>query len=76
LEKVHEKVHNDNMNYISIPATTDAAIYNLYEIPTTCYGPVGENIHAPNEYVELPSVKECTKVYAAFILDWCGIRYG
>lgn len=75
LEKAHEKVHGNPMDYVATTATTDIRFYNLfYDIPMTCYGPTGDNMHAPNERVDLSSVKECTKVYAAFILDWCGIR--
>ena len=74
LERAHAKVYKDPMDYISITATVDTAAYNINGIPATCYGPVGENLHAPNEWVDLNSVKECTKVYAAYILDWCGVR--
>ncbi|MGM8213226.1 ArgE/DapE family deacylase [Virgibacillus sp. W0430] len=74
LEKAHSKVFESQMEYIPITATVDTAAYNINGIPATCYGPYGENIHAPNEWVDLPSVKECTKVYAAYILEWCGIR--
>lgn len=58
--------------YVST-ATTDARFYNLYHgIPATCYGPVGENLHAPDEWVDLESVREVTRVLSATILDWCG----
>ncbi|MGM8364430.1 ArgE/DapE family deacylase [Virgibacillus sp. W0181] len=74
LKKAHSKVHREPMEYLSVTATVDTAAYNINGIPATCYGPAGKNIHAPNEWVDLPSVKECTKVYAAYILDWCGVR--
>lgn len=75
LEEAHNKIYKDKMEYLSTTATTDIRHYNLlYDIPTTCYGPTGGNMHAPNEWIDLSSVKECTKVYAAFILSWCGIR--
>lgn len=73
LGSAHAKVHDNKMKHIAITATVDTAAYNINGIPATCYGPVGENLHAPNEWVDLSSVKECTKVYAAFILDWCGV---
>jgi acetylornithine deacetylase len=75
LNTAHKKVFNSEMGYFVTTATTDARFYNLfYDIPATCYGPVGANMHAPDEWVDLPSVKDCTKTYAAFILDWCGVR--
>lgn len=58
--------------YVST-ATTDARFYNLYYgIPATCYGPLGGNLHAPDEWVDLASVREVTRVLAATILAWCG----
>ncbi|MBO1002997.1 ArgE/DapE family deacylase [Pseudogracilibacillus auburnensis] len=74
LGSAHKKVHENDMEKIAITATVDTAAYNINGIPATCYGPVGDNLHAPNEWVHLPSVKECTKVYAAFILEWCGVQ--
>ncbi|MFM1652863.1 hypothetical protein ACI7RC_12275 [Brevibacillus sp. B_LB10_24] len=32
--------------------------------------------NAPDEWGDLPSVKACTKTYAAFILDWYKVRNG
>lgn len=54
-------------------ATTDARFYNLYfGIPATCYGPIGGNLHAPDEWVDLASVLNTTRVLALTALDWCG----
>lgn len=75
LNESHRKTQGTEMTYTSATATTDIRFYNLfYDIPATCYGPIGANLHAPNEWVDLPSVKDCTKTYVAFILDWCGIN--
>lgn len=58
--------------YVST-ATTDARYYNLYYgIPATCYGPLGGNLHAPDEWVDLASVQDVTRVLAATVLAWCG----
>ncbi len=54
--------------------TTDARFFiNNYGIPATCYGPKGANLHNKDEYVELSSVKDVTKVIAQFIMNWCGV---
>lgn len=76
LESAHGKVLDEPMQYRSgLTALTDIRHYNLYyNIPATCYGPRGGNIHSADEWVDLPSLKACTKVYAAFILEWCGVR--
>jgi acetylornithine deacetylase len=47
--------------------------FNLfYDSPCTCYGAVGGNLHAPDEWVDLESVREVTKVLALTAIDWCG----
>lgn len=75
LEKAHKITTNKPLDKIAITATTDIRFFNLYyHIPATCYGPVGGGMHGINEWVDLVSVKDVTKTYAAFILDWCGIR--
>lgn len=75
LERAHQEVRGTKLEWKSLTGITDARFYNLfYNIPTTCYGPLGENMHAANEWVSLTSVKECTKVYATFILEWCGVK--
>ncbi|AZU62546.1 ArgE/DapE family deacylase [Neobacillus mesonae] len=75
LDAAHHKVYDSEMKYLATTATTDVRFYNLfYNIPMTCYGPTGGDMHGANEWVDLTSVREVTKVYAAFILDWCGIR--
>jgi acetylornithine deacetylase len=76
LESAHGKVLDEPLQYRSgLTALTDIRHYNLYYgIPATNYGPRGGNIHSADEWVDLPSLKACTKVYAAFILEWCGVR--
>lgn len=73
LGEAHTAVVDEPMETGSFTATTDARFYNLYyDIPSTCYGPTGDGLHAPNEWVDLDSVKTVTKTYAAFLLKWCG----
>lgn len=73
LDEAHQAVENRPLEFQSFTGTTDARFYNLYyDIPSTCYGPNGGALHAPNEWVDLESVKRVTKTYAAFLLKWCG----
>jgi acetylornithine deacetylase len=44
-----------------------------YGKPALAYGPTGANFHGHDEYVNLGSVMEITKVIARFIMDWCGV---
>jgi acetylornithine deacetylase len=55
-------------------ATTDVRAYHHYAgTQATCYGPVAENIHAANERVHIESVIQTAKVYALFLVRWCGL---
>jgi len=72
LEKAHRETTGHDLPYTAITATTDIRFYNkYYDIPCTCYGPDGANMHGANEWVDLDSVKRVTETYANFILDWC-----
>lgn len=67
----HKKTTNEEMESLAFTATTDLRAFGEFGIPATCYGPSGANMHAPNEYIDLDSLKTVTKTIAAFILDWC-----
>ena len=68
----HREIAGDEMGYWIFTGTTDARFFNLYYgMPATCYGPAGANLHAPDECVDLESVREVTKVLALSALDWC-----
>lgn len=55
-------------------ASDDRRFFQLYHgIPALCYGPVGGQIHAVDEWVELESLRTCTHVLAGVLIDWCGI---
>lgn len=44
-------------------------------IPTVAgFGPDGENAHAPDEYVDIKSLKDVTKIYARTVVDYLGIH--
>ncbi len=69
----HRRVTGEEPGFFSFTGTTDARFFNLYHgIPATCYGPAGANLHAPDEWVDLESVREVTKVLALSAIDWCG----
>lgn len=75
LENAHQTTTGQDLDYFVSTCTTDIRFYNLYYgIPATCYGPIGGNMHGADEWIDLPSVKAVTKTYAAFILEWCGMR--
>lgn len=71
LEAAHQAVTNEALDYKDLTATTDVRVFEEFGIPATCYGPAGNYMHAPNEYIELDSLKTATKSIASFILGWC-----
>ena len=73
LEAAHRQVMGEPLERYVSTATTDARVYQLYyDIPATCYGPLGANLHAPDEWVDLQSMIDTTHVLALAVLDWCG----
>ena len=38
------------------------------------FGPDGDGLHGDDEYVDVESLIETTKVIAATTIDWCGVR--
>ncbi|MBI5716838.1 MAG: ArgE/DapE family deacylase [Burkholderiales bacterium] len=56
-------------------ATTDLRFFHLYgQIPSTCYGPRGANIHGVDEWVSIDSMQQVTAVLALFMARWCGVQ--
>jgi acetylornithine deacetylase len=51
----------------------DTRLAPYFNMPAISFGPNGGNIHGVNEYVDLESVIDCTKVLASFIMEWCGV---
>lgn len=72
--RVHQELTGKAPKSYVSTAVTDARYWQLYHgKPATCYGPRGGNTHAPDEWVDLPSVLETTKVLALSLMDWCGV---
>lgn len=53
-------------------AGLDNRYSKYFGTPSVAFGPLGQNFHALDEYVEINSVIDLTKVLAASMLDWCG----
>ena len=74
LAAAHHDVTGEELEFLTFTATTDARLFNLwFDTPATCYGPLGGNLHAPDEWVDLESVRTTTKVLAAAAMAWCGV---
>ncbi|MEJ2292276.1 MAG: ArgE/DapE family deacylase [Deinococcales bacterium] len=74
LRSAHRAVMGTEAQPYVSTATTDVRFFSHHHgIPATCYGPVGANLHAPDEWVDLVSVRNVTKVLARATLAWCGL---
>jgi len=74
LARCHEKVNGAPPLPYAATGTTDVRLFQLGAgIPSTCYGPRAQRIHALDECVELASLRRVAQVYALFIAEWCGL---
>jgi acetylornithine deacetylase len=72
LGRAHTSVHGAPLEFLAFTGTTDARAFVVHdETPATCYGPIGGNLHAPDEWVDLQSVKDTTLVLAQAAAEWC-----
>lgn len=55
-------------------AVCDAAHYAGAGADGVIFGASGDGFHGIDEYVDVESLVETTKVIAASIIDWCGVR--
>jgi acetylornithine deacetylase len=59
------------------PFACDAFMFNCHsDTPAVILGPVGENAHASDEFVDIESLIKLTKIYITAIVEWCGVESG
>ena len=71
LGRAHRAVFDEDLEYLAFTGTTDARAFVHDATPATCYGPLGGNLHAPDEWVDLESVRRATLVLALAAAEWC-----
>jgi acetylornithine deacetylase len=75
LMQAHHDITGHAVATRATTATTDVRFFHLYgNIPSTCYGPRGANIHGVDEWVSIASLQQVTAVLALFIARWCGLE--
>jgi acetylornithine deacetylase len=75
LMQAHHDITGQVCGTRATTATTDVRFFHLYgNIPSTCYGPRGANIHGVDEWVSLDSLQQVTAVLALTIARWCGLE--
>ena len=47
-------------------------LVELADMPCVVFGPVGERLHAPDEWVDIGSMEICVRTLMDFIREWCG----
>ena len=74
LKRCHTAVNGAPPVSYAATGTTDVRLFQLGAgIPSTCYGPNAQRIHALDECVEIASMQRVAEVYALFIAEWCGL---
>ncbi|MFD1705206.1 ArgE/DapE family deacylase [Siminovitchia sediminis] len=73
-KKSAENVLGREVEIAGRAAGNDARFTQYYKRPGLVFGPRCSNMHGPDEYVEIDSVIDTAKVFAAHIIDWCGIE--
>lgn len=53
------------------PFWTDAALLGAVGIPSIVWGPIGEGLHAKEEWVEVESLRQFEKVFTQLVRDFC-----
>jgi acetylornithine deacetylase len=75
LAYANQIVNKNELDKISITATTDARFFGLYDnTPALVFGPEAKSIHGFNECVNLDSVRRVTQITALFIAKWCKLE--
>lgn len=56
-------------------AVCDAYYLNRQGVPAVVLGPgaLNNNVHGDNEFIYIDDLIKATKIYAAMIMDWCGV---
>ena len=69
-----QKVLDRPAELIGRASGNDGRFSQYFDMAAACTGPVANNIHGLDEYVEISSAVQLIKVLAVFVLDWCGFQ--
>jgi acetylornithine deacetylase len=68
-----EAVSGARARATAAPFPCDAFAYQKYaQTPSVIFGPVGGNLHSPDEWVDIGSLAALTDTLVDFIPNWCG----
>jgi acetylornithine deacetylase len=67
------KNHIEDARITCAPFPCDLFAFQKYgDTPGVIFGPSGGNLHGPDEWVEIDSLKKTTNTLCDFIRQWCG----
>lgn len=72
LKGAAEGVLGREPEFIGRAAGLDTRFSQAFNFPSAGTGPIAGNIHGIDEYVEIPSLIQVTKVLARTLVTWCG----
>ena len=65
------RVLGHSLQEVGLNAWTDAALMQAAGIPTILFGPTGGNLHAPDEWVSLPTCVQAAEIVIAAATEFC-----
>jgi len=68
---IMEAVRGEKMEVFGATAGLDTRFSSYFGFPAISFGPVGDNEHGFDEYVDLDSLPLVTQIIALATLDWC-----
>ncbi len=72
VDRVHASIAGAPPRHAPFPGTADGRHFGDQGVPVVYYGPAGGGQHAPDEWVDLESVRLVARVVARTIVEWCG----
>lgn len=69
---VHAMLAGESLRDTPFPGTADGRFFGDRGEPVIYYGPAGGGQHAPDEWVDLESVRLVARVLARTMVEWCG----
>lgn len=72
--KSAKKTLDQSLKVIGRASANDARFTQYYEREGIAFGPIGENMHGPDECVHIDSVLDVAEVLANFIIEWTELK--
>jgi acetylornithine deacetylase len=69
----HALTHTDKAQVCGAMFSCDLFAFTKYgDMPAAVFGPIGERLHGPDEWVSIGSMEKVTLAVRDFIIEWCG----